>query len=372
MAKKPSNSERISRQAEQKPELFKRDELVSMVCNCHCNGMTVSEIRSTVQERLSIKLSREAPYRLISFAAKQGWLKFEAPLSYELGRRLERQYRELRDIRVVRTLTSDDTALHVAQMLMDYVCELSKGRRKDAEIHIGFAGGKALRRTAYHFAEMLKEPRENLPRRIVFHAIVAGFSISDPSTDPNGFFTYFAGDSVLHVQTAFIGLPAPGIIRSKDMDGLRKNTFMREVFDGAGKIDIIVTSAGGHWEQGHSSLYNMLSKASKESVEQLMKAGCIGDLMWRPLGKNGPIDIKTEMRAVTLMEIKDLQKFIKREKKKAVLLFLGPCGDCGGPKGDVLKAILAQKLVTHLVVDSRSARQMLSGAGANFGRRLSD
>ena len=358
MSKKTSSRERISYQAAQEPEYFQHDELVSAVCNFHCKGLTVSEIRKAVKEKLSVDLRREVPYRLISFAAQRGWLKFEAPLSFEIGERISKQYKQIKNVQVVRTAMSDDTAFHVAKMLMDYVCDLSQKRDKDSEIHIGFAGGKALRRTAYHFSEMLKEPRKNLPKRIVFHAIVAGFSITDPSTDPNGFFAYFAGDSALRVQTGFIGLPAPGVIKSTEMDKLRTNPFMREVFDSANKIDIIVTSAGGHWEQGHSSLYRMLSKASRDTVEQLKREGCIGDLMWRPLGKNGPIDIRTDMRAVTLMEIGDLQKFIRRDKTRAVLLFLGPCGDCSGPKGDVLKAILSQKLITHLVVDSRSAREL--------------
>ena len=62
------------------------------------------------------------------------------------------------------------------------------------------------------------------------------------------------------------------------------------------------------------------------------------------------------MRAVTLMELSDLPDFIKRGKQ--VLLLVGPCGQCGGPKEEVLESVLThkRKLITHLVVDSRSAR----------------
>jgi DNA-binding transcriptional regulator LsrR (DeoR family) len=192
----------------------------------------------------------------------------------------------------------------------------------------------------------------------VFHAIVAGFIVTDPSTDPNNFFTYFGAESVLQIQASFVGLPAPGIIHSTEMANVRTISYMREAFDGVKDIDIIVTSAGGHWQEGHSSFYAMLKKASAETVKQLDDAGCIGDLMWRPLGRDGPLKIDTKMRTMTLLEPGDLPGFVKRNK--TVILLLGPCGYCGKPKGDVLAAILAKKnLITHLVADSRSVREML-------------
>ncbi len=358
MSKTSSSRERIRRQATQKPDKFLHDELLSIVCKYFCSGMPVAEIREKILEKLGISLNREEPYRLLSFAAQRRWLRYQAPLTYEIADKITEKYSWLKGVKVVRTGVSDDISFHVAETLLDYVCNLSQVRSANSEVHIGFAGGKALRRTARHFSEMLQRPRENLPKSIVFHAIVAGFNVTDPSTDPNGFFTYFAGDSALQVQTSFMGLPAPGIVKSSEMSKLRTIPYMREAFDCVKKIDIVVTSAGGHWQDGHSGFYSMLRKASPHTLEQLDKAGCIADMMWQPLGKNGPLMVNTEMRTVTLMELNDLPEFIKRGK--AVLLLLGPCGDCGGPKGDVLRAILAKpKLITHLVVDSRSGREFL-------------
>jgi len=361
MPKTPSSREKIRLQALQEPEKFQNDELVAAVCKYFCRGYPAAETIKLIKEKLGVTLSREDPHRLVAYACRREWLRFEAPPSFALTEQISEKYRWLKGVKVVRTGVSDDISSRVAEMLMDQVCELSSDRSPDEPVHIGFAGGKALRKTARVFSEMLREPRENLPKRIVFHAIVAGFIVTDPSTDPNGFFTYFAGETALQVQASFVGLPAPLIVKSSEIDKLRATPYMSEAFDGKNAIDIIVTSAGGHWQQGHSSFHSMLSMASKQTVDQLNKAGCIGDLMWRPLGKNGILDVRTDMRTVTLMEPDDLPNFIKGKGHRSVILLVGPCGNCGGPKGDVLAAILAKKnLITHLVADSRSVRQLLA------------
>ena len=61
--------------------------------------------------------------------------------------------------------------------------------------------------------------------------------------------------------------------------------------------------------------------------------------------------------AFTLIELKELQEFVKKGKK--VLVALSPCGLCGKLKGDLLECILKHKIVSHVVVDARSAGQML-------------
>jgi DNA-binding transcriptional regulator LsrR (DeoR family) len=358
MAKTPSSLEKIRRQAEDEPEMFRHDELVAAVCKYICRGMTATQVREIVKEKLGIVLNREQPYRLLSFAGQRGWLSFQAPLSYEDAEQLKNRYPWLKEVKVVRTGVSDDISFRVAEMLLERVCRLSESRGPDRAVHIGFAGGRSLRKTARIFAEMLRQPRQNLPKSLVFHAIVAGFVITDPSTDPNNFFTYFAAESALQVQASFVGLPAPGIIDSDEIDELRTISYMREAFDGVRDIDIIVTSAGGHWQEGHSSFYAMLKKGSADTVKKLDEAKCIGDMMWRPLGKNGLLDVRTPKRTMTLLEPRDLPGFVRRNK--TVILLLGPCGSCGRPKGDVLAAILSQKnLITHLVADSRSVKQLL-------------
>ena len=62
-------------------------------------------------------------------------------------------------------------------------------------------------------------------------------------------------------------------------------------------------------------------------------------------------------RAFTLVELKQLAQFVRDGKQ--VMLALAPCGVCRELKGDLLSSALHQRIVTHLVVDTRSAGQAL-------------
>jgi DNA-binding transcriptional regulator LsrR (DeoR family) len=62
---------------------------------------------------------------------------------------------------------------------------------------------------------------------------------------------------------------------------------------------------------------------------------------------------------MTVMNLNGLNELI--EQKKHVLLVAGPCQRCHQPKTKVVQAILDQKdrLITHLVTDSRCARELV-------------
>jgi hypothetical protein len=61
---------------------------------------------------------------------------------------------------------------------------------------------------------------------------------------------------------------------------------------------------------------------------------------------------------MTLLELADLAALVRR--KKSVVLALAPCGGCGKPKLEVLKAVLAWRefLVNNLVLDSVTAQSL--------------
>ena len=210
---------------------------------------------------------------------------------------------------------------------------------------------------ARRFAELLREPGPHLPSEIVFHALVAGFDVSDPSTDPNAFFTYFVGDAIIPVKTSFVALHAPAMVQARFEDELKGLPVIKEAYARASEIDIIVTSTSD-WTDDHSMLRHYMAVAG-ESLDELERAGCIGDILWQPLCAEGPFELNSKIRAMTIMRLAQVSELVAQDKQ--VLLVAGPCHRCHEPKAKVVRAILHQpnRLITHMVTDSRCARAML-------------
>jgi DNA-binding transcriptional regulator LsrR (DeoR family) len=82
-------------------------------------------------------------------------------------------------------------------------------------------------------------------------------------------------------------------------------------------------------------------------------------MLWQPISKEGPFKSNSKIQAMTIMKLEQLSELIAQ--KKRVLLVAGPCHRCHAPKTEVVRAILGQqdRLITHLVTDSRCAREVL-------------
>ena len=119
-----------------------------------------------------------------------------------------------------------------------------------------------------------------------------------------------------------------------------------------------VTSVGSFSAKCNHSLLQAYMQKSADSLKTLEAAGYLGDMLWRPLGPDGPIKAKTKIRAMTLIELGDLRGLI--EEGTSVLLVVGPCRVCNEHRAQVLKTILRHEdhLVTHLVADSRSVEEL--------------
>jgi hypothetical protein len=242
------------------------------------------------------------------------------------------------------------------------ICEHHRGK---PTVHIGFAGGVLLRKLACAFAKRLRDPPPDLPGELVFHAMVAGWNVTNPVNDPNSFFVYFAGDDLNSpIKIRFVGLYGPGLYDAGEEFSIRKQRSTSEAFAAVEKLDVIVTSAGT-WSCQHSALYRLYNEQSQATFESLTQAGCIGDMLWNPLAENGPIDlaaIDASVLILTLMTLDKLDDFIRRQGKH-VLLLIAPCSSCGASKAPLLKTILdndkRKRLLTHLVTDSRTAGELL-------------
>ncbi len=330
-------------------------ELLSKVCHFFCQGATPSAI----QQRLAqdgVHISREAPYQLLAQAAANGWIEFNPPLEFSLAQNVRDSYPWLHELRVAHTALGD----HVARVGAKALLEMLQVHFAGKKVSVGFSAGHTMRQLARQFAELLRRARPPLPRKIVFHAMVAGFDVENPSNDPNAFFTYFVRDDVRHVETEFVGLHTPAIVEPEQIERLRRLDGVRQSFERAGELNVVVTSARD-WNDPHATLLRYLARAG-QTLEALKRAGAVGDILWQPLGPNGPVDVSAHLRAMTIMQVSELAGFIDRGQR--VLLVAGPCGECFSLKTEIVRVILTQPqhLITHLVIDSRCARGLLEDA----------
>jgi DNA-binding transcriptional regulator LsrR (DeoR family) len=265
----------------------------------------------------------------------------------------------LRTADVVHTASPDQVAEKGAETLCKLIEEWTDEYPNKEAVHVGIAGGHMMRRFSQALSRLLRFGGSRTPPRIVFHSLVSGFDVDTPSTDPNGFFTYLLDDPAMAVRSSFVTLRVPPLVEPDQMEEIKSLRLVREAYDQADKLDFVVTS-GGHLADAHSALRKMMDDATGD-VRNWIDEDQVVDMLWRPIGPDGPIPVQKLKRcAMSLLELDEVQAGIAANRFR-VLLVLGPCGACGEVKSVVLETILATRphLITDLVVDSRSARRVV-------------
>lgn len=232
-----------------------------------------------------------------------------------------------------------------------------------------------MRRVFHKVSQLLVLPSAALPKSVIFHALVAGFDIEAAGSDPTAFFTYLADENAA-VETRCLLLHAPPIIPPAQKRDTLAIPTVKKAYDDARRLDVIVTSAAV-FEHEHSQLRRYYTEHSNRTLDCLINDGCIGDMLWQPIRKDGPIDTSAyPYRALTLVELDEFPDRIAKEGQK-ILLVVGRCADpktnCDGSKAEVLDAILhfSRKYLSHLVLDNRTAqelKQCASPTPASFPR----
>jgi len=328
------------------------EELASFVCAKFCRGLTVSEIKAAVKDELKIDLSREQPYEILRRAALDGRLQHVVPQDSELTIRLRDEYPWLRGVRVLRSVEPDVVAQQAALVLFELMARLSGD-----DLHIGFGGGGVMQGTVRQLASMLRKEPPPL-KRLFLHSLIA--ASEDPTVSPNSFLRWFFEEPRPPFKIELVGLPTPGLVSPAALKALKQIDEIKSVFEQAATLNVLVTSAGAHWgkEEGCSGLYKLYEAADKTSrlPRELHDQGCVGDVLWQPLGAHGPLRPHTGIRAVTLVDLEDMPRLV--EQGKQVVLVLAPCGSCRQPKTEVLRAVVNCRppMITHLVADSRTVR----------------
>lgn len=357
-------------------------ELMSLVSSLFCEGMSNADIVEQVKkerflERYAGELSAENVWDLLRVAAVQGMITHTPPNDLRLGNDLKREYPWLGEkLIVTNSAATKALAEQAATKLLDMIRNVRKlrGRR---ELHVGFAGGMTLRAVAKRLAQLLMEPHPDNPETLVFHAMVASFDDDDFYADPNSFISYFVARKY-PVRVRLVRLPLPGIIESARYKEFQSLPGIRRVFARQREIDIIVTS-GSLWNDKSSTLRAYLKAAAEESQHdsesgdpdvfhsddleaEFTRQEVIGDLLWHPINKQGPVNVASKYKVTTLMELGDLSDFIKTGG--SVLLVMGCSGISEMPKSDLLRTILdlhyRHEWVTDVVTDSPTAGGMFS------------
>ncbi|MFH1842908.1 MAG: hypothetical protein ABIF77_06845 [bacterium] len=335
-----------------------RLEKISAVCELFCQGLRVREIQAAMREKYGEagEMKREEPYTILNYAATKGWLQFRPAPHLVFAHQIRTGYPWLANVDVVHSTVVADVAQRAAEVVVKLVQSYGHEPRPRSAVHIGLAGGLTMRQFAKALADELCLPTENLPETICFHALVAGSDQDDPTTVPNAFFTYFLDRPIIQVRPRFIGFNARAMIKTAELPELMEQPDIRDAHAEIDKIDIIVVTGADC--PRHSTLYRRMQR-SPATLQAVQDADWSGDVLWRPMGKYGPITTQTEIRAMTLVEPAQLPDFLAR--KKHVLLLLGPCSDCHKPKDGILAALLNQDehYLNHLVIDSRTAARFI-------------
>ena len=322
-------------------------------------------------------LNREKIYPLFWEAAQRGFLLLQPPMEKLLADRIAKQYEitdSTRHIKVVNA-QGDVASKHVAAAAADTVVDLieqvaqeklSKCKPGDPApaVHLGMGAGYATMLVAQRIARRVGSGVKFPP--LVLHAISAGgFLANEPQKAPATYFSYF-DRNFLDIEC--VTLFTETVVWNEDYDRIKKNPGTQRAFERKNEIDIFITSlaAAGH---EHGLLEQFLARLmeekllERETLENMYKAGWIGDVQFCPYSKEGPLHNICPVRAVTLFEIEELVKF-SQQPGKYVVLTAGPCGECGASKSEALIPLLKNeklKLWTHLVTDTRTAREIMYG-----------
>ena len=139
---------------------------------------------------------------------------------------------------------------------------------------------------------------------------------------------------------------------------------MREAFQLASKLDLIVTSLGSARDET-GALNRFFAHGAhpklEESRRRLEARGWVGDVLYEPYGATEPIEADLPVEPVAVLTLPELVR-MARSKRTRVLLLGGPSSR-GRSRADALLPLLTQprlRVWTDLALDSGTAEQILN------------
>ncbi len=343
-----------------------KDTYLVEVCHRFLERQKPAEIAAWLGSKLKKKVSRESIYPLIQEAIRRGFFVLRPPLEDLLGQRLaDRYFKGAHKDRFHVASASAEAArdwlpARAVDLIMDLIWQVVPARTAAGKtrVRIGLAGGGTIMRVAQALAARLRE--ENKLPRLGIHALSSGFRLKRPLTAPITFLSYF--DQV-PTEIDYVGLFAPAVVAAEDYDRVITLPGVKESFDRAKTIDIVVTGLASA-DDKHGEL-NQFMKMAGEQTKGARKARnkrAVGDLQYQSYSNEGPItDLRPSVRTVSLFDLESLRTFAAR-KDKFVVVVAGPCGTCKKTKVNALRPLLQSpslKVWTHLVLDAQTAQELL-------------
>lgn len=332
------------------------DELLFGVCERFLNGEKTRPIADWVNQELgSEQIKRADVYRYVEHGVRRRFLVLRPPAHVALQRRVAERHRggNTRGLHVVaaRGLAAAEA---VAARAADLAFEaMSAVARERGEVHVGLGAGSTTALVVQHLVARL---RSAAPPRLVLHALSTGFQGYRASVAPVAFFGLF---DALDVDVRYFGLFAPSVVHVNDYERLRQQPGVAECFAAAREIDVVISSLASA-EDPHGMLNEYLHTRPEADMAALRKAGWIGDVQYRPYSATGPLREPAGLRAVTVIELKDLVA-MAGQRSKSVILVAAPCGKCHKSRTAALLPLLHMprlKLWTDIVMDAQTAREL--------------
>ena len=146
-----------------------------------------------------------------------------------------------------------------------------------------------------------------------------------------------------------------------EYDKFKGQEEVKKYFKQAEKMDIVITTMNTANHE-HGLLYCFMKLAGNEHWAKLKAAKWVGDVLWRPYSRRGPILEDAGIHAVTVFELEDLVRLAAKPDKH-VFMVVGPCPECREDKSRALRPLLTEpslRLCNHLVIDTQTAEALLA------------
>lgn len=342
-------------------EPFLPEDYVFFVCERFLNGEGATNVARWLEGE-GYTVSREQVYALVKKGIDLGYVKLCPPPHMMLTRKLATIFpqaaADIQVLQVEQGTALERLAIAGAEKAILLIKELA---RRKKTVHIGLGAGHTTERFARNLALRLRfEPADELPS-LVIHALSSGFSPRRPTTAPIAYFSFFEW---LGLKVECVGLFSEPFVHWEQYKTTVKSPGVREAFEEASKIDIVVSSLSTRTDK-HGLFNEFLNMGSATGVKRLIKAGWVGDVQWRPYSDEGPLsEVNTGIRPVTLFELEDLVEMAMTPNKH-VILIAGPCAACGESKSRALLPLMQQRslrVFNHLITDANTAMALLNGS----------